>query len=120
MEYRIDVRGVPTDLPDSAFDRVVRAGAYGPDVQVVRSVRVEAVIERPPPLPWVGALPVPVRVDSWPGTLLAWRWLDREAGTWVGIVRYQRDGLMYEHAISGELLVVLPTADDDASSAPCT
>jgi hypothetical protein len=42
------------------------------------------------------------------GTLLSWRWLDQTAGLWVGIVRYQRDGLLYEHAVNGELLNALP------------
>lgn len=72
-----------------------------------RSVRVEAIIERPPPLPWVGSLPVPEPVESWPGTLLSWRWLDKAAGLWVGIVRYRRDGLIYEHAVNGELLTMV-------------
>jgi hypothetical protein len=89
-------------------------------MQVSRSVRVEAVIERPPPLPWVGDLPVPLPVESWPGTLLSWRWLDKDAGVWVGIVRYQRDGLLYEHAVNGELLTVLPEPPPAPRSACAT
>jgi hypothetical protein len=77
-------------------------------MQFHRSVLVEAIIERPPPLPWVGDLPVPEPVASWPGTLLSWRWLDKDAGLWVAMVRYRRDGLLYEHAVNGELLTVLP------------
>ena len=75
-----------------------------------RPVRVEAIIERPPPLPWVGDLPPHEPVAWWPGTLRSWRWLDKDAGLWVGIVRYRREGLLYEHAVNGELLTVL--ADD--------
>jgi len=26
---------------------------------------------------------------------------------WVGIVRYRREGLLYEHAVNGELLTVV-------------
>jgi hypothetical protein len=33
---------------------------------------------------------------------------------WTGLVRYQRDGLNYEHAISGELLDVQPQPEDFA------
>jgi hypothetical protein len=76
-------------------------------VEVHRSVLVEAIIERPPPLPWVCDLPVTESVEWWPGTLLSWRWLDKDAGLWVGIVRYRRDGLLYEHAVNGELLTVV-------------
>ena len=86
----------------------VGAGAYRGRVQTHRSVRVAAVIERPPALPWVRDLPAHEPADSWPGTLLSWRWVDQDAGLWVGLVRYRRDGLMYEHSISGELLTVLP------------
>lgn len=82
-------------------------------MQASRSVRVEAVIDRPPPLPWVGDLPLREPVASWPGTLLSWRWLDKDAGLWVGMVRYRRDGLMYEHAVNGELLTVLPNTPDE-------
>ena len=78
-----------------------------------RSVLVEAIIERPPPLPWVGDLPVTQPETAWPGTLLSWRWLDKDAGLWVGMVRYRRDGLMYEHAVNGELLTVLPETPDE-------
>jgi hypothetical protein len=35
---------------------------------------------------------------------LSERWLDKDAGPWVGIVCYRRDGLLYEHAVDGELL----------------
>ena len=82
-------------------------------MQFHRSVLVEAIIERPPPLPWVGDLPVPEPVASWPGTLLSWRWLDKDAGLWVAVVRYRRDGLLYEHAVNGELLRVLPDTPDE-------
>ena len=52
-------------------------------------------------------MPVPQPVERWPGTLHSWRWLDKAAGLWVGIVRYRRDGLLYEHAVKGELLTVV-------------
>ena len=79
-------------------------------------VHVEAVIERPPPLPWVVAeLPFPERVDYWPGTLLAARWLDKAAGVWTGLVRYERDGLLYEHWLPGDLIT--PT-DEAAAPTP--
>jgi hypothetical protein len=52
-----------------------------------------------------------VRVESWPGTVLAWRWTDKGQRLWTGLVRYQRDGLNYEHAVSGELLDVEPDVD---------
>ena len=58
----------------------VGAGAYRGRVQTHRSVRVEAVIERPPALPWVRDLPAHEPADSWPGTLLSWRWVDQDAG----------------------------------------
>lgn len=71
-----------------------------------RSVRVRAVIERPPPLAWVCDLPFPERVDWWPGSLLSWPWIDRERRTWTALVRYQREGLLYEHWVNGDLLAV--------------
>lgn len=43
------------------------------------------------------------------------------AGLWVGIVRYQRDRLLYENAISGELPTVLPREDKlDGEPVPVT
>ncbi|MDP1877783.1 MAG: hypothetical protein Q8M17_09525 [Actinomycetota bacterium] len=47
-------------------------------------------------------------VESWPGTLLSGRWLDKAGGLSIGIVRNQRDGLLCEHPANGELLTVLP------------
>jgi hypothetical protein len=79
-----------------------------------RLVRVDAVIERPPAPPWIGSLPFPERVEFGPGTLLDWRWVDKPARLWVGLVRYQRDGLTYEHAVIGELLTVEPDSAGDA------
>jgi hypothetical protein len=73
-----------------------------------RRIHVQAVIERSPPPPWVGELPFREPVEWWTGTLLSWRWTDRAAGLWIGLVRYQRDGLNYEHAVSGELIDVQP------------
>lgn len=67
-------------------------------------VIVQATIERPPAPPWVGQVPYPERVETWDGTLIAWRWIDQTAGTWTGLVRYAREGLLYEHWVSGELL----------------
>jgi len=77
-------------------------------VGVSRPVRVEAIIERPPAPPWIGELPCPEPVESWPGTMLHWRWGDKQAGTWTALVQYRRDGLMYLHWVSGELLDVEP------------
>lgn len=74
-----------------------------------RSVRVEAVIERPPSPPWCQAPPAE-RTDWWEGTLLAWRWTDATRTAWTGLVRYSREGLLYEHWVSGELLTVEPAA----------
>ena len=71
-------------------------------------MRVEAVIERPPAPPWIGDLPYPEPVESWPGTLLDWRGVDKPAGTWTALVQYVRDGLTYLHWVSGELLDVEP------------
>ncbi len=83
---------------------------------VPRSCRVEAVIERPPALPWVLAdLPCPEPVESWPATMLAWRWIDRSKRTWIGLVRYQREGLLHEHWVHGDLLDVEP--DEQAAGA---
>lgn len=79
---------------------------------------VEAIIQRPATSPWiVHALPEPENVASWPGRLLDWRWTDKDKGLWVGLVRYTRDGLTYEHAVSGELLTVLP-ADTSLEGMP--
>ena len=74
-----------------------------------RPVRVQAVIERPAAAPGI-LVPQPARVDAWDGQLLSWRWLDRDAGAWTGLVRYAREGLMYEHWIHGDLLSVGPDA----------
>ena len=83
-------------------------------------VRVEAVIERPLPLPWVVAeLPFPERVESWPGMLLAGRWLDKYAGLWTGLVRYEREGLLYEHWMSGDLIRPVDQPDQVAAPVPC-
>jgi hypothetical protein len=71
-------------------------------------VRVEAVIERPPAPPWIGDLPYPETAESWPGTMLDWRWIDKRASTWTALVQYRRDGLTYLHWVSGELLDVDP------------
>jgi hypothetical protein len=79
-----------------------------PGVMPPRPCRVQAVIERPAPVPWVGVVPFPEPVDYWSGTLLAWRWLDPGAGLWTGLVQYRRDGLTYLHWVSGELLDVHP------------
>ena len=69
------------------------------------AVRVEAVIERPAPLPWVLAeLACPEPVAFWPGMLLAGRWIDRDAHLWTGLVRYEREGLLYEHWVHGDLI----------------
>ncbi len=46
---------------------------------------------------------MPEKTDTWPGTLVAWRWIDDDAGLWTGLVRYRREGLMHEHWIAGEL-----------------
>lgn len=51
-------------------------------------------------------------MESWPGTMLSRRWLDKAVRLWAGIVRYRRDGLMYEHAVNGELLTMLAAEDD--------
>jgi hypothetical protein len=90
-------------------------------VQQPRPCLVEAIIRRPAPAPWiVHALPEPENVPFWPGWLLDWRWTDKDKGLWMGLVRYTRDGLSYEHAVSGELLTVLPadTSTDDAQVVP--
>jgi hypothetical protein len=68
-----------------------------------RSVRVQAVIARAPAAPGCTA-PFPVKTDWWPGTLLASRWVNREKRAWTALVRYQRDGLMHEHWVNGDLL----------------
>lgn len=69
-------------------------------------MRVQAVIERPPAPPWIGELPFPTHAQWWPGRMLAWRWVDKKQGTWTALVRYTRDGLSYEHWLSGDLLDV--------------
>ncbi|MBK9740865.1 MAG: hypothetical protein IPO93_15515 [Actinobacteria bacterium] len=38
--------------------------------------------------------------------LLSWRWLDKREGLWTALVRCHREGLTYEHWLSGELLDV--------------
>ena len=78
---------------------------------VNRLVKVEAVIERPPPPPWVGDLPVEEATSWWPGTLLDWRWVDKPEGTWTALVQYRREGLTYLHWVSGELLDVEPDVE---------
>jgi hypothetical protein len=77
-------------------------------------VRVRAVIERPAKPPWIAELPFPAPMTWWPGNLLGWRWIDRRERTWTALVRYRREGLMYEHWVSGELLDVLPDAGAEA------
>jgi hypothetical protein len=38
---------------------------------------------------------------------------------WTGQVQYRRDGLTYEHTVSGELLTVEPDVDEgDTPNAP--
>ena len=69
---------------------------------------IQATIERPPAPPWVGQVPYPERVDAWAGQLIAWRWTDQPTGAWTGLVRYTREGLLYEHWVSGELLASIP------------
>jgi hypothetical protein len=85
-----------------------------------RRCRVEAVIERPEVPPWiVHPLPPHEPADHWPGWLLAWRWTDQGKGLWTGQVQYRRDGLTYEHTVSGELLTVEPDVDEgDTPNAP--
>lgn len=78
-------------------------------------VKVEAVIERPPPPPWVGDLPVEEATSWWPGTLLDWRWVDKPEGTWTALVQYRREGLTYLHWVSGELLDVEPEEGDSGA-----
>lgn len=80
-----------------------------------RGVRVQAVITRPPSAPGTVA-PHPAPVQSWPGTLLDWRWVDQAAGTWTGLVRYSREGLAYEHWIHGDLLDVAPVSSDEGTA----
>jgi hypothetical protein len=83
-------------------------------VTLLRTVRVKAVIERPLPPPGIVA-PFPERAEWWSGVLLSWRWVDKAQRTWTCLVRYQREGLLYEHWISGELLDVGP---DNKAAAP--
>ena len=84
-----------------------------------RACRVEAVIERPPAPPWVGELPVPEAAAWWPGRLRAWRWIDREKRVRTGLVTYCRDGLLYEHWVSGELIQVEPDdVDEEGTDLP--
>ena len=85
----------------------VRACPYRHAVIEHRSVRVQAVIARAPAPPGCTA-PFPIEVDWWPGTMLAWRWIDRERRTWMALVRYQRDGLTHEQWVNGDLLDVEP------------
>jgi hypothetical protein len=44
--------------------------------------------------------------------LLAGRWIDRDAGTWTGLVRYQREGLLCERWVNGDL----PTLRGEAAA----
>ncbi|MEI6363886.1 MAG: hypothetical protein WCP95_17355 [Actinomycetes bacterium] len=75
---------------------------------VRRLVRVEAIVERPPAPPWIGVLPHSESAETWQGTMLEWRWVDKPTGTWTALVQYPRDGLTYLHWVSGELLAVEP------------
>lgn len=85
-------------------------GGLRPAVQP-RPCRVRVTIERPKPAPWISAeLPYPERVDWWPGWLLSRRWVDREDGLWTGLVRYSRNGWVYEHSVAGDLIEVGSTA----------
>ena len=86
----------------------VTSPPYVRGMGVPRLVRVEAIIERPPAPSWIGDLPFPEPVDHWQGTMLAWRWVDRQEGTWTALVQYMRDGPTYLHWCSGELLDVEP------------
>jgi len=43
--------------------------------------------------------------------MLAWRWVDREKRMWTALVRYQRDGLVHEHWVNGDLLDVEPVGE---------
>jgi hypothetical protein len=63
-------------------------------------VSVEAVIEHPPAQSWIGDPPYPEPVESWPGTTLDWRWLDKQSGTWTVLEQYQRDRLTYLHCVT--------------------
>lgn len=45
-----------------------------------------------------------------PGLLLGWRWVDQEAGTWRGHVRYELEGLNYEHWVDGAWIRRAPDA----------
>ena len=47
----------------------------------------------------------------WPGTLRAWRWIDRDERIWTGLVDYSRDGLLYSHWVNGDLIEM--TSHDD-------
>ena len=81
-----------------------------------RAVRVRAVIERPPAAP--GCVPpFPVSADWWTGTLLAWRWVDRGERTWTAFVRYRREGLLYQHWVSGEIIAPAEWPDGGAAAA---
>jgi len=43
--------------------------------------------------------------ESLPATMLAWRWRDREAGRWLGLVRIRTSqNLAYERWVAGEHL----------------
>ena len=84
---------------------------------VTLPVRVLAVIERPQASPWIGELPFAERAEWWPGVLLSWRWLDKREGLWTALVRYHREGLTYEHWLSGELLDVPPPVEEASSRA---
>ena len=84
-----------------------------------RPCRVRAVIERPPAPPWIAAdrLPIPGREPWWPGRIRAWRWIDRDKGTWTALVDYSRDGLLYSHWVHGDLLDVEPGPSGDSPTA---
>ena len=83
---------------------------------VGRLVRVEAIIERPRAPPWIGDSPFSEPVESWPDTILDWRWFDRGEGTWTALVQYRRDGLTYLHWVSGGLLDVEPEQTENEFS----
>lgn len=68
-----------------------------------RPVRVRALIERPPPAPGC-TVPFAERVEWWDGRMLAWRWVDRDQRLWTALVEYSREGLLYHHWLSGDLV----------------
>jgi hypothetical protein len=83
-----------------------------------RPCGVQTVIEPPPAPPWVGDLPVTDGAKWWPGTLRAWRWIERARRIWTGLVDYSRDGLVYSNWVNGDLLEVLVADDPGTTRAP--